>query len=78
MTKKSLAHETLFRKFPTRQSVKTLYQNLGGKWYAFADVNGEAYFAPLDFIKTESSRVISFKEEDALEQNEPCTKTKDA
>jgi hypothetical protein len=29
------------------QHVKVLYQNLGGTWYAFADLNDEIFFAPI-------------------------------
>jgi len=31
------------------QSVKVLYQNLGGTWYAFANINEEIFFAPINF-----------------------------
>lgn len=29
------------------QRVKVLYQNLGGTWYAFANINEEIFFAPI-------------------------------
>jgi len=32
-----------------KQSVKVLYQNLGGTWYAFANINEEIFFAPISF-----------------------------
>jgi len=31
------------------QRVKVLYQNLGGTWYAFANINEEIFFAPIHF-----------------------------
>ncbi|MEO5667172.1 MAG: hypothetical protein ABIR96_03860 [Bdellovibrionota bacterium] len=31
------------------QRVKVLYQNLGGTWYAFANINEEIFFAPINF-----------------------------
>ncbi|NCN41931.1 hypothetical protein GW916_11865 [bacterium] len=74
----TMKNETLFTKIPHRQSVKILYQNLGGKWYAFADVNGEAYFAPLDFITPVHSRSISFKEEETLSAKETHSKLQEA
>lgn len=64
---KKAKDQVLFTKIPTRQSVKVLYQNLGGTWYVFADVNGEAYFSALDFIKPENTSCMSFREEERLE-----------
>ncbi|NCN26657.1 hypothetical protein GW915_03700 [bacterium] len=29
----------------TKASVQVMYQNLQGSWYAFADIDGEIYFA---------------------------------
>jgi len=29
------------------QHVKVMYQNLGGTWYAFANVNDEIFFSPI-------------------------------
>lgn len=31
------------------QRVNVLYQNLGGTWYAFANINEEIFFAPINF-----------------------------
>lgn len=59
---------TLFTRIPTRQNVKVLYQNLGGRWYAFADVNGEVYYSPLDFIQPAQPAAFSFTEEDEAEK----------
>lgn len=61
------AKQTTFTRIPTRQCVKVLYQNLGGTWYAFADVSGEIYFTPLHFIQNRTTPEVSFYEEDFLE-----------
>jgi hypothetical protein len=40
-----------------KQSVKVLYQNLGGTWYAFADINDEIFFSPVSFKQSAPQNV---------------------
>jgi hypothetical protein len=49
--------------------VKVLYQNLGGTWYAFANINEEIFFAPIHFKNvTQSAEAATGKTSRKLAQ----------
>jgi hypothetical protein len=51
------------------QTVKVLYQNLGGTWYAFANINEEIFFAPIHFKNvTQSAEAATGKTSRKLAQ----------
>lgn len=44
---------------PVKQKVKVLYQNLGGVWYAFADVNDSIFVGKVNVTRQKAKAPAS-------------------